>query len=141
MVEEVISSIEFLREYRDINAFRGILLYSHLWLLWEFSEHVGRWSPTVKPPRLGGNTRVGVFATRSPFRPNPIGLSCVRLLDLVEDGESGPVLLVAGADLMDGTPVLDIKPYVPYADCRPEAVGGFAASGGGGFFSGQGGLT
>ena len=126
MVEEVVSRVEFLREYRDINAFRGILLYSHLWLLWEFSEHVGRWSPTVKPPRLGGNTRVGVFATRSPFRPNPIGLSCVRLLDLVEDGESGPVLLVAGADLMDGTPIYDIKPYLAYTDSHPDAKCGFA---------------
>lgn len=126
LVEEVISRIEFLREYRDPNAFRGILGYSHLWLLWEFSEHVGRWSPTVKPPRLGGNKRIGVFATRSPFRPNPLGLSCVRLVDLVQEEENGPVLLVAGADLMDGTPIYDIKPYLAYADSHPDAKCGFA---------------
>ena len=126
IVDEVISRVEFEKEYQDPNAFRGILGYSRLWLLWEFSEHRGKsWSPTVKPPRLGGNTRVGVFATRSPFRPNPIGLSCVRLLDLVFEKENCPVLLVAGADLMDGTPIYDIKPYLAYTDSHPDARGGF----------------
>jgi tRNA-Thr(GGU) m(6)t(6)A37 methyltransferase TsaA len=101
--------------------------FSHLWLLWEFSENRrAEWSPTVRPPRLGGNTRMGVFATRSPFRPNPIGLSCVKLLEVRQDEQSGMVLRVAGADLMDGTPILDIKPYLPYTDCRPDATGGFA---------------
>lgn len=127
MVDEVISRVEFEKEYRDPNAFRGLLEYSHIWLLWEFSENVGKaWSPTVKPPRLGGNARVGVFATRSPFRPNPIGLSCVRLVDIVYEGALGPVLLVAGADVMDRTPVYDIKPYLAYTDSHPDAKGGFA---------------
>lgn len=126
IVDEIISRVEFEPEYRDPNVFRGILGYSHLWLLWEFSEHRKKpWSPTVKPPRLGGNTRVGVFATRSPFRPNPIGLSCVRLLDLIFERENFPVLLVAGADLMDGTPIYDIKPYLAYTDSHPDARGGF----------------
>ena len=120
--------IIFEKMYRSAQAVRGIENYSHLWILWEFSESIrDQWSPTVRPPRLGGNERVGVFATRSPFRPNPIGLSCVRLLEVRQDREQGPVLVVAGADLLDGTPIYDIKPYLPYADCKPEAVGGFAA--------------
>lgn len=127
LVDEVVSRVEFEREFRDPNAFRGLSEYSHLWLLWEFSENVGKaWSPTVKPPRLGGNTHVGVFATRSPFRPNPVGLSCVRLVDVSFDREAGPLLFVAGADLMDGTPVYDIKPYLAYTDSHPDARGGFA---------------
>ena len=105
---------------------RGLDGYSHIWLIWEFSENVDApWSPTVRPPRLGGNVRMGIFATRSPFRPNPIGLSCVRLERIEFSDARGPVLHVAGADLMDGTPIYDIKPYIPYADCRPEATEGF----------------
>lgn len=128
LVEELEAKIVFEPEYRQLSAFRGLEGFSHLWLIWEFSKARGKeWSPTVRPPRLGGNTRLGVFATRSPFRPNPIGLSCVRLLGLEQDRELGPVLAVAGADLMDGTPIFDIKPYLPYADCKPEATGGFAA--------------
>lgn len=127
MVDEVISRVEFEPEYRDPNALRGLSEYSHIWLLWEFSENAGKaWSPTVKPPRLGGNTRIGVFATRSPFRPNPIGLSCVRLVEVREEKGSGTVLLVAGADLMDGTPVYDVKPYLAYTDSHPDARGGFS---------------
>lgn len=119
--------IVFEPEYRDVQAFRGLEDYSHIWLLWEFSEVLGRqWSPTVRPPRLGGNIRKGVFATRSPFRPNPIGLSCVRLEKVDLDTTEGPVLYVLGADLLDGTPILDIKPYLPHVDSHPEAVGGFA---------------
>ena len=126
LVEELESRVVFEPEFRNPDALRGIEGFSHLWLFWQFSAAVrGGWSPTVRPPRLGGNARMGVFATRSPFRPNPIGLSCVRLLG-VEHGAEGPVLRVAGADLMDGTPILDIKPYLPYVDCRPEAAGGFA---------------
>ena len=125
LVDELRSTIIFEPEYRNADALRGIEGFSHLWLIWEFSESVGKpWSPTVRPPRLGGNTRLGVFATRSPFRPNPVGLSCVRLLG-VEQTKNGPVLQIAGADLMDGTPIYDIKPYVPYADCHPDALGGF----------------
>ncbi|MDE6282298.1 MAG: tRNA (N6-threonylcarbamoyladenosine(37)-N6)-methyltransferase TrmO, partial [Oscillospiraceae bacterium] len=102
---------------------------SHLWLIWEGSKNNRQnWSPTVRPPRLGGNQRMGVFATRSPFRPNPIGLSCVKLEGVELDTPDGPVLVVSGADLVDGTPIFDIKPYLPYADCRPEAVGGFAGA-------------
>ncbi len=128
LVEELRASVVFEPEYRVADAFRGIDGFSHLWLIWEFSQAKREnWSPTVRPPRLGGNTRLGVFATRSPFRPNPIGLSCVRLLGVELDGPEGPILHVAGADLMDGTPIYDVKPYLPYADCRPEAVGGFAA--------------
>ncbi|MBQ2669117.1 MAG: tRNA (N6-threonylcarbamoyladenosine(37)-N6)-methyltransferase TrmO [Clostridia bacterium] len=120
------SKIVFEPEYRREEAFRGIEGYSHLWLIWEFSEaRRENWSPTVRPPRLGGNRRMGVFATRSPFRPNPIGLSSVRLLG-VETTEEGPVLRVTGADLMDGTPIYDIKPYLPYTDSHPDAIGGFA---------------
>jgi len=116
------SRIVFEEEYRVPEAIRGIEEWSHLWLIWQFSEAIREdWSPTVRPPRLGGNTRVGVFATRSPFRPNPLGLSCVKLVR-AENGE----LIVTGADMVDGTPIYDIKPYLPYADSRPEACGGFA---------------
>ena len=125
LVEELRSTICFEPEYRNPDTLRGIEGYSHLWLIWQFSEAVREdWSPTVRPPRLGGNTRMGVFATRSPFRPNSIGLSCVRLLG-VEQTPEGTVLHVAGADLMDGTPILDIKPYIPYSDSHPNASGGF----------------
>ena len=126
LVEELRAVVVFEPEYRDPESLRGLDTFSHIWLIWEFSEAVrDTWSPTVRPPRLGGNTRVGVFATRSPFRPNPVGLSCVRLLEIRETAENGTVLVVAGADLMDGTPIYDIKPYVPYTDCRSEASGGF----------------
>ena len=128
LVEELTARIVFEPEYRQISAFRGLEGFSHLWLIWEFSKAKEKpWSPTVRPPRLGGNARLGVFATRSPFRPNPIGLSCVKLVGLEQDPKLGPVLVVAGADLMDGTPIYDIKPYLPYADCKPEATGGFAS--------------
>lgn len=128
LVEELTAAVIFEPDYRDISALRGLEGFSHLWLIWEFSKARREgWSPTVRPPRLGGNQRLGVFATRSPFRPNPIGLSCVGLVEVRQDRELGPVLTVAGADLMDGTPIYDIKPYLPYADCKPEAVGGFAA--------------
>lgn len=126
LVEELTAAVVFEPEYRDPSAFRGLEGFSHLWLIWEFSRSRG-WSPTVRPPRLGGNKRLGVFATRSPFRPNPLGLSCVRLVEVRRDRALGPVLVVAGADLMDGTPIYDVKPYLPYADCKPDAVGGFAA--------------
>ena len=126
LVEELTATVVFEPAYRDPSALRGLEGFSHLWLIWEFSRSRG-WSPTVRPPRLGGNVRLGVFATRSPFRPNPLGLSCVRLVEVRQDRALGPVLVVAGADLLDGTPIYDIKPYLPYADCRPEAVGGFAA--------------
>ena len=127
LVEEVTSAIIFEPEYRNVDAFRGIDGYSHLWLLWIFSEAVrDTWSPTVLPPRLGGKTRMGVFATRSPFRPNPIGLSSVKLVGMDLHTKEGPVLYVAGADLMDGTPILDVKPYLPYTDSHPDARGGFA---------------
>lgn len=117
--------IVFTPKYRNPDAFRGIGEYSHLWILWKFSESVREeWSPTVRPPRLGGNRRVGVFATRSPFRPNPIGLSCVRL-EQVRMEDEGPVLYVSGVDMMDGTPIYDIKPYLPYVDSIPDARGGF----------------
>ncbi len=128
LVEELRSTIVFEPDFRNPDALRGIEDFSHLWIIWQFSEAVREeWSPTVRPPRLGGNTRLGVFATRSPFRPNAIGLSCVRLLG-TEQTAQGTVLHVAGADLMDGTPIWDIKPYIPYADCQPEASGGFTAS-------------
>lgn len=127
LVEQVVSTIVFTPEYRNADALRGIEGYSHLWLLWIFSEAIrDGWSPTVLPPRLGGKTRMGVFATRSPFRPNPIGLSSVKLLDVDLHTKDGPVLHVAGADLMDGTPLLDVKPYLAYTDSHPDAVGGFA---------------
>ena len=118
--------IVFTPEYQNDDALRGIEDFSHLWRIWEFSKAKrDGWSPTVRPPRLGGNKRVGVFATRSPFRPNSIGLSSVKLLG-TQKTENGTVLRVSGADLMDGTPIYDIKPYLPYTDCHPDAVGGFA---------------
>lgn len=130
-VPELVGRIVFLPEYRNPDALRGIEGFSHLWLLFDFSKaHRETWSPTVRPPRLGGNRRMGVFATRSPFRPNPIGLSCVRCLGVEKTEEEGTVLLVGGADLLNGTPILDIKPYLPYADCHPDAVGGFADTAG-----------
>ena len=126
LVEELASAVVFEPEYRNFDAVRGLEEFSHLWLIWQFSAAArDRWSPTVRPPRLGGNRRLGVFATRSPFRPNAIGLSCVRLERVERHPELGPVLWVKGADLMDGTPIYDVKPYLPYADCRPDAVGGF----------------
>lgn len=127
LVEALRARVVFAPEYRVREAFRGLEGFSHIWLVWGFSQNVGAgWSPTVRPPRLGGNVRMGVFATRSPFRPNPIGLSCVELLAIDYDAPDGPALVVGGADLLDGTPILDVKPYVPHADCRPQARGGFA---------------
>lgn len=130
LVESLESLVVFEPEYRDPAALRGLEGFSHLWLVWVFDQAVreGRWSPTVRPPRLGGNARMGVFATRSPFRPNPIALSAVALAGIEETADRGTVLRVRGADLADGTPVLDIKPYLPYADCRPDARGGFASA-------------
>jgi len=126
LVEELRSTIIFEPEFRNPDALRGIKGFSHLWLIWQFSEAVRtEWSPTVRPPRLGGNTRIGVFATRSPFRPNSLGLSSVKLLGVEHTEEFGTVLHVGGADLMDGTPIFDIKPYIPYGDCHPDAIGGF----------------
>ncbi len=126
LVNELKSTIIFEPKYRNPDALRGLEEFSHLWIIWQFSEAVRKdWSPTVRPPRLGGNTRMGVFATRSPFRPNEIGLSCVKILSLEQTADSGTVIHVAGADLMNGTPILDIKPYIPYADCYPDAKGGF----------------
>jgi len=126
LVDELQAEIVFEPPYRNADALRGLDGFSHLWLIWEFSQAVrDNWSPTVRPPRLGGNTRMGVFATRSPFRPNPIGLSCVRLVGVEQTRDRGPVIRVAGADLLDGTPIYDIKPYLPYADCRPDAIGGW----------------
>ncbi len=123
----IVSRIVFKKEYRVKEAFRGLSGYSHLWLIWKFSKaERNEWSPTVRPPRLGGNTRMGVFATRSPFRPNPVGLSSVRLLKVDLDSHDGPVLYVEGADLMNKTPIYDIKPYLAYTDSHPEAVDGFA---------------
>ncbi len=127
IVEALEGRIVFEPEYRSPDALRGIEGFSHLWLIWQFSCALRtEFSPTVRPPRLGGNERVGVFATRSPFRPNSLGLSCVRLLRLETDAQLGTVLVVGGADLVDGTPIFDIKPYIPYADCKPEALSGFA---------------
>lgn len=124
---EVRSTIIFEPEYRNPDALRGLEGYTHLWLIWQFSEAVrDGWSPTVRPPRLGGNTRMGVFATRSPFRPNPIGLSSVRIDGIELHTPDGPLIHVTGADLMDGTPIYDIKPYLAYTDSHPEAAGGFA---------------
>ena len=129
LVPELRGRVVFEPPFRSPEALRGMDGFSHLWLIWVFSENKeAGWSPTVRPPRLGGNQRVGVFATRSPFRPNPIGLSCVKLEGVDLSTPDGPVLFVSGADLVDGTPILDIKPYLPYADCRPEAVGGFAGT-------------
>lgn len=127
LVEELVSTIVFEPEYRVPEALRGLEQYSHIWLVWEFSKAVrDGWSPTVRPPRLGGNTRMGVFATRSPFRPNPLGLSCVKIESIQLSTTDGPAIRVSGADLMDGTPIYDIKPYLPYVDCRPDASNGFA---------------
>lgn len=129
LVQEVEGKIVFEPDYRNPDAVRGLGDFTHIWLIWQFSEAVReQWSPTVRPPRLGGNKRMGVFATRSPFRPNAIGLSCVRLEKVEYTQNDGPVLYVSGVDLMDGTPIYDIKPYLPYADCHPEAVGGFAST-------------
>jgi tRNA-Thr(GGU) m(6)t(6)A37 methyltransferase TsaA len=131
LVKELRSTIVFEPEFRNADALRGIEGYSHLWLIWQFSEAVRtEWSPTVRPPRLGGNTRMGVFATRSPFRPNSLGLSSVRLLGMEQTEDEGMVIHVAGADLMDGTPIFDIKPYIPYGDCHPDATGGFTDTAG-----------
>lgn len=131
LVQELTAKIIFTPDYRVPEAVRGLEDFSHIWLIWQFSQAVrDSWSPTVRPPRLGGNTRMGVFATRSPFRPNAIGLSCVRLLKVEPNTPEGPVLTVAGADLMDGTPILDIKPYIPYADCQTDATGGFTDTAG-----------
>ena len=130
LVESLEARIIFEPEFRRRRRrARAGGFFSHIWLIWEFSEAVREnWSPTVRPPRLGGNVRMGVFATRSPFRPNPLGLSCVKLKKVELHPKLGPVLYVAGADLMDGTPIYDIKPYIPYADCHPEAVGGFTTT-------------
>ena len=126
LVQQLRSTIVFEPEFRNADALRGLEDFSHLWLIWQFSKAVrSNWSPTVRPPRLGGNTRLGVFATRSPFRPNEIGLSSVKILGIEDTCEYGTVIHVAGADLMDGTPIFDIKPYIPYSDCHPEATGGF----------------
>ena len=127
LVEETVGKIVFEPEYRNPEALRGIDGYSHLWLLWQFSEAVrDDWSPTVRPPRLGGNKRMGVFATRSPFRPNPIGLSSVRLLEVRQTKNEGTVLIVGGADILSGTPIYDVKPYLAFTDSHPDAIGGFA---------------
>ena len=127
LAQGMLSTVVFEKNYRDPEALRGIEEFSHLWLIWEFSEaERDGWSPTVRPPRLGGNRRMGVFATRSPFRPNAIGLSSVKLVEVKHTAEQGAVLIVEGADLMNGTPILDIKPYIAYTDSHPQAVGGFA---------------
>ncbi len=127
LIKELKGEIVFEEEFRHPSALKGLEGFSHIWLLWDFScSHKEKWSPTVRPPRLGGNKRLGVFATRSPFRPNPIGLSCVKLEEIRETKDKGTVLIVSGVDLMDGTPILDIKPYLPFADCIPSATGGFA---------------
>lgn len=127
LVNSLRSRIVFAPEYRNPDAFRGLEDFSHVWLIWEFSQAVRqKWSPTVRPPRLGGNTRMGVFATRSPFRPNPVELSAVQLEEVVLHGADAPYLVVSGADLMNGTPIYDIKPYLPHIDSHPDARGGFA---------------
>lgn len=126
LVETLHSMVVFEQEYRNPQALRGLEDFSHIWLIWQFSQAVREdWSPTVRPPKLGGNTRMGVFATRSPFRPNAIGLSSVKLERIEKHPKYGMVLIVSGADLMDGTPILDIKPYLPYTDSHPDASGGF----------------
>ncbi len=131
LVPELRSTIVFEPDYRSPDALRGLEDFSHLWIIWQFSKAVRNdWSPTVRPPRLGGNTRLGVFATRSPFRPNEIGLSSVKILGIEQTEAFGTVIHVAGADLMDGTPIFDIKPYIPYSDCHPEATGGFTDTAG-----------
>ena len=127
LVNELESILVFEPEYRNEDALRGLVDFTHIWILWQFSESMREtWSPTVRPPRLGGNERVGVFATRSPFRPNAIGLSSVRLLGVEKHSQYGMVIRFAGGDMLDGTPVLDIKPYLPYVDSHPDAKGGFA---------------
>ena len=129
LVDALEATIVFEPPYRNADALRGLEGFSHLWLVWVFDQAIRKeWSPTVRPPRLGGNARMGVFATRSPFRPNPIALSCVKLDRVELTADLGPVIHIRGADLMDGTPILDIKPYIPYADCQPNALGGFAAA-------------
>ena len=129
LVPSLRSTIVFEPEFRNSDALRGLEDFSHLWIIWQFSEAVRtQWSPTVRPPRLGGNTRMGVFATRSPFRPNSLGLSSVEIVGLENTSEYGTVIHVAGADLMDGTPIFDIKPYIPYSDCHTDATGGFTDS-------------
>ncbi|WP_018213128.1 tRNA (N6-threonylcarbamoyladenosine(37)-N6)-methyltransferase TrmO [Desulfitobacterium hafniense] len=126
LIDDLKAAVVFEPEYRNADALRGLEGFSHIWLIWEFSAALrDTWSPTVRPPRLGGNKRMGVFATRSPFRPNPLGLSSVRLDSIEVDPELGPILHVSGADLLDQTPIFDIKPYLPYTDCHPEATGGF----------------
>ncbi len=126
-IANVQSAVIFEPKFRDVNAVRGLDGFSHIWLIWQFSECAGKgWSPTVRPPKLGGNKHMGVFATRSPFRPNPIGLSSVRLERIDIQCENAPVLYISGADIMDGTPVYDIKPYLPFSDCHTDAKGGFA---------------
>ena len=127
LVQKLRSTIRFEPEFRNADALRGLEGFSHLWIMWIFSENIrSTWSPTVRPPRLGGNKRLGVFATRSSFRPNPVALSCVKIENINLDGPEGPEIVVSGADLMDGTPIVDIKPYLPYTDAHPEAIGGFA---------------
>lgn len=127
IVEEITGEIIFEKEFQNPEALRGIEQYSHLWLIFDFSEnHRHNWSPTVRPPRLGGNKRIGVFATRSPFRPNNLGLSCVKLKCIKKDPKNGHILVVSGVDLLDNTPIFDIKPYIPYCDCKIDAVGSFA---------------
>lgn len=129
LVPSLKSRIRFEPEFRNADALRGLEGFSHLWIAWIFSENIREsWSPTVRPPRLGGNKRLGVFATRSSFRPNPLALSCVKIEEIRLDGDEGPEIVVSGADLMDGTPIVDIKPYIPYTDARPEAIGGFTDS-------------
>ena len=129
LVNSLRATVIFEPEFRNADSLRGLEDFSHFWLIWQFSENIrANWSPTVRPPRLGGNTRLGVFATRSPFRPNNLGLSCVELVGIEQTAEYGVVVHVAGADLMDGTPIFDIKPYIPYSDCKQDALGGFTDS-------------
>ena len=131
LVDDLRARVVFEPEYRNADALRGLEGFSHIWLIWQFSKAVrDGWSPTMRPPRLGGNERMGVFATRSPFRPNNLGLSCVKLLGVEHTAEHGTVLHVGGADLMDGTPIFDIKPYIPYSDSHPDALGGFTDTAG-----------
>lgn len=131
LVEDLRSTVVFEPEFRNKDALRGLEEFSHLWIIWQFSHAVRTdWSPTVRPPRLGGNTRMGVFATRSPFRPNSLGLSCVKILGIEDTPEYGTVVHVGGADIMDGTPIFDIKPYIPYCDSHPDAAGGFTIDAG-----------
>ena len=131
LVPSLRSTIVFEPDFRNSDALRGLEDFSHLWIIWQFSEAVrSDWSPTVRPPRLGGNTRMGVFATRSPFRPNSLGLSSVEIVEIESTAAYGTVIHVAGADLMDGTPIFDIKPYIPYCDCHPNATGGFTDAAG-----------